>query len=276
MNRIIIGLVISVLFLACEPERMDDIDIGPLPEAPEMSLSVDPDNPNRIIAQDISTGFFNRLWVAEGANPSRSSNPVDTFFYISAGTYNITLFGAKFGGSGTSSTTQEITIETDATIECSPGVALLTGDCGTEGKCWRFSSVTGAISVGPTYGSGDWFRSPANGLVPEQVNARWCFFFVGSEFDHRNNGMSISPWDGFVPVPHEPTPGPWEYSEGTGMDGRDQIILTPGQFMGTWDSSNVLDIELLTEDELVVRARLVDQSGTPQNEGWFEFYFVAD
>lgn len=276
MNRVYIFLVICFMLVSCEPEQMEDIDLGPLPDSPEISLTVDPENPNRIIAEDISSGFFNRLWIADGASPSRSNKAIDTFFYVNAGTYNITLHGAKEGGSGTAFTSQDITIESDATIECGPSIALLTGDCGSEGKCWRFSSVAGAITVGPTYGSGEWFRSPANGLESVQVNSKWCFLFENFEFDFRNNGLTISPWNGYEAIPHDPTPGPWEYSEGTGMEGNDQIILTPGQFMGTWDSGHVLDVVVLTEDELVVRSRIVDQSGTPANEGWFEFYFVAD
>lgn len=276
MNRILV-FIIAILFIwACEPQKADDIDIGPLPEQPQLSLSFDENDPNRVIVEDNSTGFFNRLWVADGASPLTSTKQRDTFFYAKAGNYTITLHAAKIGGSGTSSTSQTITIDNDATVVCGPQIALLTGDCGSSGKCWKFSTVMGAITVGPTYGSGEWYRSPANGLVPEQMASSWCFHFEDASFEFINNGVTISPWDGYSAIPHDPTPGPWQLSIGTGMNGVDQILLTPGQFMGTWDSNNVLDIVLLTEDQLVVRARIVDQQGVPAAEGWFEFYFVAD
>lgn len=276
MKNLFIFLLIIASFLSCEPTKVDDIDLGPLPEAPEFSIEVDPENENRIIVTDLSEGFFNRLWIANGASPSTSTKVVDTLLYTKAGTYQITLHGAKEGGSGTSSATKEIIIANDATIACDPKLALLTGDCGPEGKCWVFSNAAGAITVGPSYGSGEWFRSPMNGIVPEQMNSSWCFNFQGSEFVFMNNGVTVSPWDGYDAIPHTPTPGPWLFSVGTGMNGVDQIILTPGQFMGTWDSNNVLDVMLLTEDQLVVRTRIVNQDRTPATEGWFEFYFVAE
>lgn len=276
MKNLFIYLLVIASFLACEPTKVDDIDIGPLPAAPEFSIEVDPENENRIIVRDISEGFFNRLWLADGASPSTSTKMVDTLLYTKAGTYQITLHGAKEGGSGTSSATKEVIIANDATVACDPKLALLTGDCGPEGKCWVFSNVAGAITVGPSYGSGEWFRSPTNGIAPEQMNSSWCFNFQGSEFIFMNNGVTVSPWDGYQAIPHTPTPGPWLFSSGTGMNGVDQIILTPGQFMGTWDSNNVLDVVLLTEDQLVVRTRIVDRQGTPAAQGWFEFYFVAE
>lgn len=46
--------------------------------------------------------------------------------------------------------------------------------------------------------------------------------------------------------------------------------------MGVWDSDNVLDVVKLTEQELVVRARLCNQAGEPAAEGWFELTFTAN
>jgi hypothetical protein len=275
MKNSILGLLILLIFMACEPSKSDHINLGPLPEPPQFSLELDPDNPNKVIGKNLSAGYFNLLWIADGAQPQTSNRQVDSFFYSKAGTYKVILHGAKEGGSGTAFSMKEIVIENDATLVCDPVISLLTGDCGPEGKCWKFSTVAGAISVGPTYGSGDWYRSPQNGIVPVQLNSSWCFLFEGAVFDFRNNGQTIDPWGGYNPVPHTPTPGPWLLSKGTGMNGVDQLILTPGQFMGTWDSNNVLDIMLLTENELVVRTRLINQQRIPQSEGWFEFHFVA-
>jgi PKD repeat protein len=276
MKKLLYIFIATLIFASCDPEQAKDIDLGPLPPSPTFIVEADPGNANRVIVKDQSTGYFSRLWVVEGGTPAQSSKEIDTIFFSKAGTYDISLYASKEGGSGTAFATKQVVIENDATVACDPKISLLTGGCEAAGKCWKFSTVAGAISVGPTFGSGDWYRSPVNGLVPEQKASSWCFKFEDFEFDFRNNGVTISPWAGYVAVPHTPTAGPWAFSPGTGQNGLDQIILTPGQFMGTWDSSHELHIALLTEDQLVVRARIVSQTGVPAAEGWFEFYFVAE
>jgi hypothetical protein len=270
------ALVALLFLLSCEASKEADIDLGPLPNPPNIDIEVDPNNANRIIVKNTSQDYFSHLWIAPGASPETSTKAIDTFFFPRAGEYTITLHVASRTGSGTSQNTRTIVIEQDGTVACEGGVAILTGGCLPKGKCWRFSSEAGAITVGPTYGSGAWYASPPNGLVPEQVSARWCFEFDAFAFVFKNNGITISPWDGYVGIPHDPTQGPWEYRVGTGQNGVDQVVLTSGQFMGTWDSGNVLDIVQLTEERLVVRTRLVNRQGTPQSEGWFEFRFVAE
>jgi PKD repeat protein len=276
MKKLLYIFIATLIFASCDPEQAKDIVLGPLPPSPTFIVEADPGNANRVIVKDQSTGYFSRLWVVEGGTPAQSSKEIDTIFFSKAGTYDISLYASKEGGSGTAFATKLVVIENDATVACDPKISLLTGGCEAAGKCWKFSTVAGAISVGPTFGSGDWYRSPVNGLVPEQKASSWCFKFEDFEFDFRNNGVTISPWAGYVAVPHTPTAGPWAFSPGTGQNGLDQIILTPGQFMGTWDSSHELHIALLTEDQLVVRARIVSQTGVPAAEGWFEFYFVAE
>lgn len=276
MKKLLYIFIATLIFASCDPEQAKDIDLGPLPPPPTFIVEMDPGNANRVIVKDQSSGYFSRLWVAQGGTPAQSTKEIDTIFFSKAGIYEITLYASKEGGSGTAFATREVIIENDATVACDPKISLLTGGCSAAGKCWKFSTVAGAITVGPSFGSGDWYRSPVNGLVPEQKASSWCFKFEDFEFDFRNNGVTISPWAGYVAVPHTPTAGPWAFSPGTGQNGLDQIILTPGQFMGTWDSSNELHVALLTEDQLVVRARIVNQAGVPAAEGWFEFYFVAE
>jgi hypothetical protein len=276
MNRyfLYIALILPV-FWSCAPFEDPDIDIGPLPSAPNFSAEVMADDSNRVIIKVLSEGYFDLLWDLPGGEPKTSKKTVDTVLYRKAGTYPITLYVAGEGGGGTASAKKQVTIEKDATLPCDPTLSLLTGDCGAEGKCWTFSKVAGAITVGPTYGSGEWFTSTANGLVPDQYDDQYCFYFDGLVFEYNNNGLTVNPWDGYQAQPLDLPPGEWIYIKGAGMNGRDQIILSNTHFMGTRDSDNVLDVVILTETQLVVRTRIADQNGVPAAEGWFEFHFEA-
>ena len=53
------------------------------------------------------------------------------------------------------------------------------------------------------------------------------------------------------------------------------MLIPEEQFMGVWDSDNLLDIVSLTETELIVRARQRDPNGVPLAQGWFELVFMA-
>ncbi|RMF22958.1 MAG: hypothetical protein D6765_13700, partial [Bacteroidetes bacterium] len=258
-----IFLLPVLLFAACQPEEDPDIELGPLPAPPEFSMQLSPDNPNVVLLQDLSQGAFARLWEMPGGTPNSSTEPQVEVLYAKAGTYTITLHIAAEGGNGTANASKTITIEQDATLACDDKLALLTGDCNAEGKCWTFSTEAGAVTVGSDYGLDDWFTSTANGLQAEQYDDSFCFFFDGFVFVYANNGTTIDPWSGYVPVAYDPAPTTFTFSPGTGRDGRDQILLPEGYFMGVWDSGNVLDIETLTETELVVRTPIVDQDGNP-------------
>lgn len=264
------------LFAACDPVMEDGVDLGPLPPAPEISVAMVPGDSNRMVVKDLSVGNFNRLWDFPGGEPRTSQQVEDTVFYAKAGTFTITLNVAAAGGNGTAFSSREVTILRDAPVVCGELESLLTGGCEAAGKCWTFSSSAGAISVGPTYGSTEWFTSTANGLDPSQYDDRYCFFFEDRVFEYRNNGTTVNPWQGYVPVPFNPPPANWSLRPGAGRDGADQIVLPDGYFMGVWDSGPVLDIVTLTETELVVRAYIVDETGSQAAEGWFQLHFVAE
>jgi len=93
-------------------------------------------------------------------------------------------------------------------------------------------------------------------------------------FQNGKNGASVDPWNGYTPVPLEPGMASFEFREGTGTLGRDQIVLPDDQFMGVWDCDNVLDVVSLSANELIVRGRQRAQNGTPLAQGWFELRFV--
>lgn len=271
---------ISLLFLlstlvwwACQPARDDDFGLPTAPAAPDFSVEMLAGDSNRMVVKDLSEGNFQRLWDFGGGTPKTSTQAVDTVFYDKKGEYVITLFVSKTDGSGTPSASKKVTVFNDAPLICTPKMAMLTGDCGPAGKCWTLSLDAGSIKVGPTYDDYSWYTSPG-GLPPDQADDGFCFTFENLVFQNRNNGQTLNPWDGYKPQALDPGVSEFTFSEGTGILGRDQILLPDEQFMGVWDCDNVLDVVKLTASELVVRGRQRAQNGTPLAQGWFELRFV--
>lgn len=276
MKNFILLIIGLLLFQGCSPNS-DTITLGPLPGKPDFSIQYVPGDSNKVVITDLSSENFVRLWaISDGGTPSKSSLSSDTIFFSKKGEYDITLYVSQKGGNGTAYNTKKVFIPKDVVLPCSGPLGLLTGNCNSAGKCWKFSTVAGAITVGQTYGASNWYSSPANGLVASQYDDRYCFFFEGFKFDYRNNGSTVNPFKGYVDEPYTPIQGPYAFSPGTGPNGEDQIILSKGQFMGTMDSYSVLNIIKLTETELVVRAQFADAAGNPVTPGWFEFKYVAD
>lgn len=269
MNYKWLPILLLLTLYACEPYQEDDIALGPLPEAPTMRVTL-LDDGNHVVIEDVSDGFFSRVWDLPGGQPNHSTEAYDTIFYSKAGTYNISLYAAKSGGNGSAATSQTITIAQDAVGGCSDEVELLAGGCNDgDEKCWTFSHASGAVGVGPFPGSREWYNSPLDGLQAEQYDDRFCFAFSGSRFYYDNAGATIDPWNGYAPVPYDP-PNDHTYTlvPGGGESGELRIILTEGSFMGVWDASNIYDVVKLTETELVVRSPFLNGSG------WFELTFV--
>jgi len=276
MNKYFLYItVITLATISCDPQRDDDFQLGPAPGEPQMSVEFVVGDSNRVVVKDLTTGSFQRLWDLPGATPKTSSKAVDTILYTDAGEFTITLFVSSAGGGGTTSVSQKITILKDAPLPCTPKLELLTGGCSANGKCWTFTNAGGAVKVGPTYGDFSWYTSPEGGLQAAQYDDQYCFTFQGSQFENRNNGQTVNPWNGYVPENHNPGISEFIFLEGTGTEGRDQIILPDDQFMGVWDMDNVMDVIRLTAEELVVAARIRAQDGSPAAEGWFELTFIA-
>ncbi|MBP6825124.1 MAG: PKD domain-containing protein [Saprospiraceae bacterium] len=258
----------------CKPARDDENQLPGTPDAPEFSVEMLQGDSNRFVIKDLSAESFQRLWDLPGGTPKTSAKAIDTVFYSNAGEYSITLYVSRADGSGTPSATKKVSVISDAPLSCSPKLALLTGDCNPQGKCWTLSHEAGAVKVGPTYDDFSWYTSPVNGLQPEQYDDGFCFTFENLVFQNRNNSATVNPWDGYKAQAYDPGVGEYTFLEGTGISGRDQILLDDDQFMGVWDCDNVLDVVTLTATELVVRGRQREQNGTPKAEGWFELRFV--
>jgi PKD repeat protein len=263
-------------FASCEPFQSEDIVLEAAPDAPQFTMEALPNDPNTIVFKDLSGGNYARVWdfgeSEEGKTPLKRTSTLttDTVTYLKAGTYVVTLHVSAANGGGTAQSSKTLIIENDGQQGCDPKIALLTGDCLPAGKCWTFSTVAGAIGVGPNQGDVSWYNSPLNGLVTDQYDDSFCFFIDGGKFQYNNNGQTIDPFNGYIPVAYTPpTDHTWTFSPGTGAGGRDQVTLTVGSFLGVWDASNVYDIVTLTENELVVETPFLNGGG------WFKLYFVA-
>lgn len=267
-------LTVITLALACSPEREDQINLPTVGAAPTFSITPIPNDSNRFEIKDLSVGNFQRLWDLAGGSPATSTKAIDTVFYNKKGDYSITLYGSKTDGSGTPFTTKKVQVFKDAPIVCSPKLAILTGDCSPDGKCWTMSRAAAAVKVGPTYDDFSWFTSTADGLQAAQYDDGFCFTFEGMVYQNKNNGASVNPWDGYKVQTYDPGKSEFIFKEGTGTNNRDQIIIPDAQFMGVWDADNIMDVVTLTSTKLVIRARIRAQNGIPNAEGWFELTFV--
>jgi hypothetical protein len=271
MKNIGLFFLLMLFVFACQPYEDSDIKLPALPAAPTFSISYVSGDSNRVIVTDNSTGYFERLWDFGGGIPAKSVRSVDTIFYPTSGTYSITLYGSAEGGAGTAQSVKVVNVTKDATAQCDPKVGLLTGDCKNPGKCWTLSPAAGAVRVGPTPGSSEWYTSPVNGLQAAQYDDRFCFYFDNSHFQYNNNGGTVDPFHGYVVIPFDaPTNLTWFISKGSGDGGTDQIVLPAGAFLGVMDSGPTYDIMSLTENQMVVRSKIINSTG------FFELTFVKN
>lgn len=269
-------ILVVVSFQSCTPDRDDEFTLIDNALTPEFSVVPTNEDPNKFVITDLSgNDNFQRLWSLPGGTPKTSKLAVDTVLFSKAGEYTITLWVSHADGSGSTFISKKVTVENDAALTCTPKLALLTGDCNPGGKCWTMSFEAQAIKVGPTYDDYSWYQSPEGGLQAQQYDDRFCFTYENFVFENRNNGLSVNPWDGYVPVPADWGKSEFSFLEGTGISGRDQIILEDLQWMGVWDCDNVLDVVQLTANRLVVRGRQRSPEGVPLAEGWFELVFTA-
>jgi hypothetical protein len=266
--------IISCILIACQPDRDDDFQLPGTPGNPAFSATFVEGDSNRLVIKDLSEGNFQRFWDMPGGTPKSSTKAIDTVLFNKSGVYTITLYVSKTDGSGSPSASQTVTITKNAALTCTPKFSMLTGDCGPQGKCWTLSTAAGAVKVGPTYDDFSWYTSPVNGLQGAQYDDSFCFTFENLVFQYKNNGATVNPWNGYQAEAYNPGISDFTYLEGTGISGRDQILLQDNQFMGVWDCDNLLDVVKLTDTELIVRGRQREQNGTPKPEGWFELRFV--
>lgn len=270
-----------IALVGCQPSVEEGIELPPAPSAnfewdfmvytdSTGSLAVDS---NRVVFNSLTDEGFLHFW--DFGNGLTSNEKTDTAFYPQAGEYEATYSVYGPGGSGVASA--DISIANTVELPCEGTLALLTG-CDNQ-KTWIFSGEAGAISVGPTPGSTEWYSSPLAGLVPSQYDDSYQFTVDGHYF-YNNSGTTINPFEGYVET-ELAVPDTLSYIlvEGAGLNGEYQFYLPPDDtgfcwFMGVWDCGPTFDIVELTEDRLVVMAPIQNGDCSP-GVGFFTLIFSA-
>jgi hypothetical protein len=228
---------------------------------------------NRIaVSADAVEGAFLHLW--DFGNGMTSDQPMDTAYYPVEGEYEVSYSVHTNGGMGQASAM--VSIAQTLELPCEGTLALLTG-CDNQ-KSWKLSTEIGAVSVGPSPYSTEWYTSPPDGQTEFQDDDRYQFTEDGA-YLYNNNGSTMNPFDGYVETEMEIPPSTYSLTPGSGTSGEDQINLasfseTLCGFMGVWDSGPFYDIVEITEDRLVLHGPT--QSGDcEQTDGWFTIIFMA-
>ncbi len=172
--RYFAAVAFIAVFMACEPQVDDKVDIGSVPTA---AFDVTPtSNPNKFTLTNKSTGTFLYKW--DLGDGSTADSTVVLATYPRKGTYKVTL--NAFGKGGYGSASKDIVVAQDDPTACTGNIKLLTG-CGT--KTWKLAPEAGALWVGPdaTFGT-TWWGIPAGDLPVRscQFNDEYIFSSNGT------------------------------------------------------------------------------------------------
>lgn len=256
---------------ACNPDE-DTIELGALPNAPEISVRQLPESPNFVeVELRSTTGIYEFIWDTPGGNPEFSQAIKDTIFYVSAGEYDISVHISATDGNGTSTAKETVAIAADAQGICDDFLELLTA-CDT--KCWKLSEAPGSVKVGPSELSGEWFTSPS--LDPSQIDDRFCFSAEGFQFEYFSGDGTFSACAGYINVSDFPNPPDTKFSTSPINSEYADIEITFNQeiYLGTEDSGPFYQVASLTEEEMVLLAPIKPCDGSPST-GWFTYTFLA-
>ncbi|WP_226391193.1 PKD domain-containing protein [Penaeicola halotolerans] len=257
-------LLVSIVWLGCEPLEESKPDLGEAPTAADVTFTATPtaENPNIVRFNNTSPGF-KALWNF-GNGSTAEGNEVFGEFPIQ-GEYEITLTIFTRAGKATNSQTINIA-ETNALMLDREDYNLLTGGANAlEGKTWIVDSgVAGHLGVGPIGGTfPEFYQAAPNEKAGEgYYDDELTFKLDGFGVDYANQGSSfinqahVSDFGGSVngadqTLPHDPAADmTWSIvDEGP----RKFLILSNGGFMSYYTGVSRFEITLLTEDEMHIR-----------------------
>lgn len=233
----------SMLFVACEPQEDDSIDIGAAPTESQLDFTITQDSQDefKYVFENKSSVTGIASWNIGGTK--KTGDKVSVRFPL-PGDHEISMTLATDGGSATISEVLS-TEETDYAFLESPEMTLLSGGVDAlEGKTWVLDSLAaGHIGVGPAGSEGlAWWAAPplakqATGVLYDD---HMTFKLVGFEFDYVNHGESYvksfraddaaysnaEERDGDFKVDFTPSEATWNLSE---EDGKWFLTLSPSQ-----------------------------------------------
>ncbi|WP_016777817.1 hypothetical protein [Anaerophaga thermohalophila] len=231
----------SMLFVACEPQEDDALDIGKAPDESQVDFTITQDSQDefKYIFENTSSVTGVASWDIAGTR--KVGNKVTQRFPL-PGDHEITLNLATQGGS-TPVTKVLTTEETDYEFLSSEEMTFLSGGADAlEGKTWVLDSLAaGHLGVGPAGSEGLawWAAAPlAKQGTGVLYDDRMTFKLIGFEFIYENHGESYvkdfrsddpaysnpEQRDTDYKVDFDPQPAAWNLEE---IDGTWYLTLVP-------------------------------------------------
>jgi hypothetical protein len=179
------------LITACEPQEIDDYDLGAAPTAEDLNFTMEPsvESPNIIQFTNTSSVPGVALW--DFGNGSEGKGQMPKAQYPLQGSYEIKMTLATSGGIASISKMLEIE-GNDMSLFDHPLYTKLTGGIDAlEGKTWVVDQyAAGALGVGPADSDNpDWWEDTANGKAGSSFyEQKYTFKQVGVEMIWENQG----------------------------------------------------------------------------------------
>jgi len=261
--------ILAVIFMGCDPEEDDKIDIGGLPTASFDIASGD--TPNDFVLINTSPETFLTKWTVEG-NGSYTGDMVE-LSVPRRGEYAVEMTTLSAGGSATAS--QMLVVEQDDPNACTDIVKLLSG---CDQKAWKLAPEAAALHVGPSLFE-TWWASSDSDVIDRacQFNDEYIFTSDG-QFIYDSNGDIFADSDANGTIPSDlgisagchPTEE-WPEQYAAWSDNTHSYIASAteltvdglGAYMGLYkvatsaevttpQSSVTYNIETITEDRMVL------------------------
>ncbi|MGM0532566.1 MAG: PKD domain-containing protein [Bacteroidota bacterium] len=283
----VIFTMVSLLLWSCEPQELDDRELGSLPQEEQLSFSVTPesDQPNVISFENTSELPGVVTW--KFGNGTTGQGQTASAEYPFADSYEVTMTLATEGGHATTTKTIEVE-EDDLSLLENPLYTALTGGADNEGgKTWVFDQYhEGHFGVGPGVGhedhsmSADWWEAgPNDKLESALYDNTFTFKQVGVELIWENNGWIYTNEAGKDDLAEqgytnseEPPAEDFnvEYAPNDSYNfnlntSDSTLTLTDGAFLGHYAGTSEYKILSISEDEMYLRA----QSTVNEAEAWY-------
>ncbi|MGM0376625.1 MAG: PKD domain-containing protein [Bacteroidota bacterium] len=244
----VIFTMVSLLLWSCEPQELDDRELGPLPQEQELDFSVnETDNPNVIELEDESSRPGVALWEFGNGNSAKGQSVKAE--YPVKGSYDVEMTLLTDGGH--TQITKTIEIEQDDFSLLSPMLEALVRD--SEGKSWEFAGTPGdgglwwfmAEPDNPDGHMSFWWNAGGDGAVPpSDVDGRMHFDIIGGNNYTYYSGPNAEPQEGSFIL----------NTDKSILTLNDAPVLghTSGEGVQTGSEDGEYQIMSLTEDELVL------------------------
>ena len=194
MKKLVIFLTFfSTLFLACDPQQDDKIDIGGPPQNVSFEIEVTA-QPNRYTLRNTTPDVFQYFWDYGNGNTANGAE-VEAYYPLK-GNYTVTL--TVFGAGGSASAEKPLNVPDDAPFDCETDqLAKFLTNCAE--RTWKLKPVEGCLWVGPVDASTTWWAIPQADIDarPCAFNDEWIFTKEGEMIYDAKGDVFAEPYMGF-------------------------------------------------------------------------------